>query len=432
MNSVPPFSRRSFLKSAPVVLAAPSIVPSVLFGQDGGTAPSNRITVACIGVRNMGSNHFKTLLGNPSVQLLAVCDVDAGLRNDRVTRANAAYAQRLGKADYKGVTGYNDFRDVMARDDIDAAVIAVPDHSHALIALAAMRSGKDVYIEKPMTLTIREGRLMADAVQRYGRVLQCGSQRRSSGTVRRVCELVRNGRIGDLQQVKVGLGSRPRRPQPWKPEPVPEGFDYDLWLGPAPWAPYTTARCHYNFRFLRDYSGGEMTNFGAHYLDVAQWGIGADDGGPVEIEGKGLYHRTGLWDVFYEFELEYTYANGVKVLCSHAGGGCRFFGSDGWVDIDGKGEPGARLRAGIGPNEIHLYEGNGSHMGNFLDCVRTRRQPAAPVEVGHRSATVCHLGNIAMTLGRKLRWDPVREEFPGDEEANRMTWRSYREPWTLN
>jgi len=415
-------TRRGFMKESVGILAAPYIIPASAMG---ATAPSNRIAVACVGVKNMGMNHLRGLLGRRDVQVVAICDVDERVRKTALDRAAAKYGSR------ERTKGYNDFREVMARDDIDAVVIATPDHTHAIISIVAMQSGKDVYVEKPMTLTIKEGRAMADAARRYGRVLQTGSQRRSSSTIRRACEMVRNGRIGQLEKVTVGCGGRPGRPQPWKPEPVPEGFDYDRWLGPAPWRPYTSRRCHYNFRFVADYSGGEMTNFGAHYLDVAQWGIGADDSGPVEIEGKGDVHPTGLYDVFYRFHVEYTYANGVKVICTSKGGGTRFYGSEGWITERCRGEPASRFRFGIGPNEAHLYEARGGHMGNFLECVRTRREPSASAEIGHRSATVCHLGNIAMALQRKLKWDPAREEFLDDEEANRMTWRPYREPWVL-
>ena len=424
-------TRRRFLKEAAGIVAAPYIVPAAALGAGSAVAPSGRLAVACIGVRNMGTNHLKSLLGSRRCQVVAICDVDSRVRKKALDRVAAKYGAKGKSGASSRADGYNDFRELLARDDVEAVTIATPDHTHALIAIAAMKAGKDVYVEKPMTLTIREGRAMADTARQYGRVLQCGSQRRSSSRVRRVCEMVRNGRIGRLVKVEVGCGSRPRRPQPWKPEPVPKGFDYDLWLGPAPWQPYTSRRCHYNFRFLADYSGGEMTNFGAHYLDVAQWGIGAGWAGPVEIEGKGDVHPTGLYDVFYRFHVEYTYANGVKLICTSRGGGTRFIGTEGWIRDNGSGEPAERFRFGLGPNELHLYEARGGHMGNFLECVRTRRDPSANVEIGHRSATVCHLGNIAMALQRKLEWDPAKEEFPGDDEANRMTWRPYREPWVL-
>lgn len=423
--------RRDFLKAAAGVVSGPWIIPSSALGADGHTAPSERLTVASIGIRNMGSNHFKSLLGNQQVQLLAVCDVDRGIREAGLARARETYAERFAKESYTAPAGYNDFRDLMAREDLDAVIIATPDHTHAVISIAAMAAGKDIYVEKPMTVCIQEGRAMANAAARYGRIVQVGSQRRSSDSVRRACELVRNGRIGRLKRVEVGCGSRPRTPMPWAPEPVPDGFDYDLWLGPAPYLPYTRNRCHYNFRFIRDYSGGEMTNFGAHFLDVAQWALGMDDSGPVSIKGTGRAHPDGLYDVFYEFDVEYTYANGVVVHCTSGAQGVKFIGETGWVGENGRGEPKDALAEPIAPGEIHLRPSCGGHLGTFLRSVRTREDTTATVEIGHRSATVCHLGNIAMTLRRTLAWDPEQEIFPDDPEANRLLARPYRGHWTL-
>jgi predicted dehydrogenase len=423
-------TRREFLKGAAVAaVAAPYVIasPARL-----GRGANDRINVACIGVKNKGGGHLRALLGREDVQVVAVCDVDRKVRQGALEQAKRAYGDGRRSGTFRGTAGYNDFRRVMARDDVDAVVIATPDHTHALISLAAIRAGKDVFVEKPMTLTVREGRVMVEAVRRYGRVLQVGSQRRSSGRHRFACELVRNGRIGRLLRVETHIPVRPASPQPWSPEPVPDGFDYELWLAPAPWKPYTTRRCHYNFRFIRDYSGGEMTNFGAHFFDVGQWGIGADETGPVAVEGAGQRHATGLYDTFHHVRVEWTYADGVKMGCTTPGKGTKFIGTEGWIDADSlTAEPESILTSKIGPNEIHLYRARTGHMGNFLECVRTRREPSAPVETGHRSATVCHIGNIAMELGRRLRWDPAREEFPGDDEANRLTWRPYRSPWRL-
>ena len=426
-------TRRRFLRgTAAAALGTPYVVTSSALGAGGVASASERITVACIGVRNKGGGHLRTLLGNASVQVVAVCDVDRTVRRQALNRAEGAYAKRAAGGSFKGVAAFNDFREVCARDDIDAVVVATPDQTHAPIGVAAMRAGKDLYVEKPLTLTIREGRIMAETARLYGRVVQVGSQRRSSRRHCFVCELVRNGRIGKLLRVETKIPIRPAQPMPWSPEPVPDGLDYDLWLGPAPFAPYTRNRGHYNFRFVRDYSGGEMTNFGAHYFDIAQWGIGADDSGPVEVEGTGRRWSAGLWDTFHHVHVEWTYANGVKLVCDNAGGETKFIGTDGWIEADSlRAEPESILSSKIGENETRLYRVTGSHMLNFLECVRTRRTPSASVEIGHRSAAVCHMGNIAMTLGRKLRWDPAGEEFPDDAEANRMTWRPYRAPWTL-
>jgi predicted dehydrogenase len=328
---------------------------------------------------------------------------------------------------------YGDFRELLARRDIDAVTVVTPDHWHVPICLAAVRAGKDVYCEKPLTLTILEGRVLANEVKRYGRVLQTGSQQRSSAEFRQACELVRNGYIGVVKTVVVGLPGNNRTCEPtWTPEPVPEGFDYNMWLGPAEWAPYHSQRCHYQFRFILDYSGGQVTNWGAHHLDIAQWGLGTDDTGPVQILGQGEFPASGLFTTATKVYFEMTYASGVKLICKTGGSGTRFEGTKGWVDVKrGKlvTEPASLQTQSIGANEIHLYESKNHHQ-NFLDCIKSRQAPIANVEVGHRSSTLCHLGNIAMLLKRPLKWDPVKEEFLGDDAANRMRWRPRRAPWS--
>jgi predicted dehydrogenase len=417
-------TRREFLRNsaavASVAVGLPAIVPSSVFGDD---APSSRITMGCIGTGGQGTSDMKGFKGQPNCQVVAVCDVDASHRES---------AAKTAGLDAKSC--YKDFRDVLARADIDTILIATPDHWHVPAAIAAVREGKDVYCEKPLTLTIAEGRRLTDEVKRYGRVLQTGSQQRSSAEFHKACELVVNGRIGHLHTIRVGISNNNRTCEPtWTPEPVPDGFDYDLWLGPALWAPYHTQRCHYQFRFILDYSGGQMTNWGAHHLDIAQWGNQADNTGPVEIAGKGEFPKTGLFTTALKAEIEYTYANGVKMFLKSGGGGTRFEGTEGWIYVNrGKleSEPKSLLTSVIGPNEKHLYESR-DHKRNFLDCVRSRKDPICTAEIGHRSATVCHLGNIAMLLDRPLKWDPKAEQFPGDDEANRMTWRPARAPWRL-
>jgi len=306
-----------------------------------------------------------------------------------------------------------------------------------VMAMAATKAGKQIYCEKPMTLTIAEGRAMVEAVRRYGVVFQTGSHERSNGKVRFACELVRNGRIGKLERIIAPLGPNNREnPVGWKPMPVPAGFDYDMWLGPAPWAAYHKDRCLYKFRFIRDYSGGQTTNLGAHSLDMGQWGNGTDDTGPVEVEDTGgRFPRKGLFNTATGVSFRARYANGVELICKTDPAkwtGVRFEGSEGWVEVGKRFEthPESLARSVIGPDEIHLYESS-NHQRNFLDCIKSRREPAAPVETGHRSATVCHLGNIAMLLGRKLRWDPVKERFLNDDEANRLLDRPRRAPWRI-
>jgi len=416
-------NRRDFLKGSALVTGAaivwPTIVPSSVFGAD---APSNRITMGCIGTGGQGSSNMKGFNAKSGCQVVAVCDVDAGHRES---------ARKTVDLDPKFC--YNDFRELLARSDIDAVLVATPDHWHILTSIAAVRAGKDVYCEKPLTLTIAEGRTLVNEVKRYGRVFQTGSQQRSGSEFRKACELVVNGRIGKLHTMRVGISGNNRTCEPtWTPEPVPEGFDYDMWLGPALWEPYHTQRCHYQFRFILDYSGGQMTNWGAHHLDIAQWGNQSDDTGPVEIRGKGEFPKTGLFTTALNAEVEYTYASGVKMYLSK-GGGTRFEGTEGWIYVNrGKLEAGPEslLTSVIGPDEIHLYQSN-DHKQNFLDCIKSRKDPICTAEIGHRSSTVCHLGNIAMLLDRPLKWDPQAERFIDDDEANRMTWRPRRAPWNL-
>jgi predicted dehydrogenase len=389
----------------------------------GANPPSERIAIGCIGVGNMGTSDLRAFKNNAGAQVVAVCEVDA-------ERLQAA--RKLAGIDEKSC--YGDFRELLARTDIDAVTVVTPDHWHVPICIAAVRAGKDVYCEKPLTLTILEGRRLAEEVKRYGRILQTGSQQRSGEEFRRACELVRNGYIGEVKTVIAGLPGNNRKCEPtWEPQPVPEGFDYDFWLGPAEWAPYHVQRCHYEFRFLLDYSGGQVTNWGAHHLDIAQWGLGMDDSGPVEVVGRGEFPATGLFTTATKVDFECTYVNGVKLLCRTGGGGTRFEGTKGWVHVNRgslKAEPASLLTQTLGANEIHLYESRNHHR-NFLDCVRSRRQPICDAEIGHRSSTVCHLGNIAMLLKRPLKWDPVKEEFVGDDVANRMRWRPARAQWAI-
>ncbi len=427
-NSV---SRRRFLACSGCGVAVPYLISSRAWGADG-PPPSQRITTALIG---SGSRGQQIMAGGDRV--LAVCDVDAKRREEARQQIDALAGDRSCKA-------YNDFREVLDREDIDGVVIATPDHWHAYMAVAAIKAGKAVYVEKPMTLTVREGRIMAQVVRRYNGILQVGSQQRTDEKFIRACELVRNGRLGKLKTIKVMIVARAgKNAGPWKPQPVPPELDYDLWLGPAPWAPYHKDRCHYNFRFVSDYSGGDMTNWGAHHLDIVQWALGADESGPVEVFAQGKRNPDGLHDAYYDVSAEYVYADGVKVILGSAStgirtGGVRFEGSEGWIYVSREqldAEPKSLLTSTIGPHEIHLAPEStaGTHMGIWLDAIRKRspRLVNVPVEVGHRSTTVCHLANISMELGRKIHWDPVAEQAIGDDEANQMLWRAARQPWRL-
>jgi len=432
-------SRRDFLKkvSAATVgaVAFPLFIPATALGRFGAVAPSGRINLGCIGVGGMGTANLKTFLGKPDVQVVAVCDVDAKHRR----QALDVVEREAGK---KGCRGYNDFREMLAGEDLDAVTIATPDHWHALIAVAAAKRGLDIYGEKPFAYSIAEGRAVVDAVERYGVIWQTGSWQRSVRNFRYASELVRNGRIGNVHTVRVGLPYAQNVPDPngYKPAPIPEGFDYDLWLGPAPWAPYSPNRCHYNFRWNSDYSGGRITDWGAHHCDIAQWGMGTELTSPVEIEGVATFPngKDGLFDTATRYRFECKYKEGFTMIVADEkqqpkGTGVQFEGSDGWIWVD-RGAMDASdkslLGSVIGPQEIHLYQSD-DHYQNFLDCVRNRSETSTPSKIAHRSNMICHLGLIALKLGRKVKWDPAVERFINDPEADRLLSRPMRSPWHL-
>jgi predicted dehydrogenase len=442
-SSIQTISRRDFLRTSAAVgagLALPTIVPASVFG---AAAPSERITLGCIGVGRMGTDDLKEALGFRQVQVVAVCDLDSRRAALAQKLVESTYAKRSPGGDYQGCAVFGDFRELAARKDIDAVQIAVPDHWHTLPALEAARAGKDIFLQKPLTLTIHEGRILSDTVRRYNRIFQVGSQQRSSKEWRTACELVRNGRVGKLRQIIVGFGTDPGcGPQPTMP--VPENLNYEMWLGPAPWAPYTEERVHPQNSItarpgwlrISDYGAGMITGWGSHHLDIVQWGMDTEYTGPVEIQGETEFPKDGLWDVHGAFRIEYTYANGVKVLCADEGkvkGGVRFEGDKGWVWVTrGRidAEPKSLLQETLGAGETKLYVSN-NHKSNFYECIKSRKPTIAPVEVGHRSCTICLLGEIAMRLGRKLRWDPAQEQFLNDDEANTMLSRPMRAPWRL-
>lgn len=451
-------NRRRFLagglSTALAAMSFPYVVPSSALGKAGTVAPSSRITLGSIGVGGMGTNNMRAFLTQDDVQVVAVCDVvkqsneyghwyKKGWQGEWFGRESARkivddyYAKKTGAGRYKGCDAYIDFRELVARDDIDAVCVTTPDHWHAIIAISAAETGKHIYCEKPMTLTIPEGRAMIEAVRRHGVVFQTGTQRRSSEPYRFACELIRNGRIGRLKRVTTTIGANNKEapPKDWRPMPVPEWMDYDMWLGPAPWAPYHKDRCLYTFRFGLDYSGGQTTNLGAHAIDIIQWANGTDDTGPVEFEDLGgEFPKDGLFTTATFVNFRAKYANGVEMTCkTEEDGPMRFEGTDGWIEVRNDKftfSPDSLKTSVIAPDEIHLYVSDDHHR-NFVDCVKEHRETAAPVEIGHRSASICHLGNIAMTLKRKLRWDPEKECFIGDEQANRMLARGMRSPWHL-
>ncbi len=424
-------NRRQFIKGATALGTAsvfPSIVPASALGRGKAVAASERIVMGIIGSGLQGTTNMNECMRFPDVQMVAVADVDAGHREE---------AQRIVNEKYSNTdcSGYNDFRVLNAREDIDAVIVATPDHWHVLAAIDAIKNGKDAYVQKPLAWSIEEGRALVDAVKKHDVILQTGSQQRSDDRFRLACELARSGRLGTLKYVNMGIPQNNRFAEPtWSPEPVPKGFDYDLWLGPAPWAEYHHQRCHYEFRFLLDYSGGQVTNFGAHHIDIAQWGLGMDDSGPVEIRGNAEFPKSGLFTTATKVFFECTYADGVKLTCKTGYFGMTFEGTEGTVYVDRnriRAEPASILEEPIGKKEIHLYKSK-NHFRNFVDCVRSRETPICDAEIGHRSSTVCSLGNIAMRLGRTVKWDPETERFPGDAEANALLGRDMRGSWTLD
>jgi predicted dehydrogenase len=423
-------TRRRFVKRAAAVVAAPLVVPRSVFGGEGKAPPSERITVGFIGCGKMANDyHLSTLLRFGDVRALAVCEVDTTRRRHAKKRVDDAYRDDDA---YRGCDQYNDFRQLIARDDVDAVVIATPDHWHAIPIIEACKAGKDVYCEKPLTLTIAEAKASIDAVRKHQRVLQTGSQQRSSvfGPFRLACELVRSGRIGRVKTVHVGVGG----PSRWCDLPEEEmepGLDWDLWLGQAPMRPYNSILSprgvHNHFprwRSYREYSGGGMTDMGAHHFDIAQWALGMDESGPVEIVPPDDPTATR--------GVKYVYANGVEMF--HGGpGGCVFEGTEGKLRIDRghlSSEPESIVKEPLRDDEVHLFKSPGHHR-NWIDCIRSRQRPVADVEIGARSVTVVHLGNLAYWYGRKLRWDPKSWKFVGDDEANGWLDRERRDPWQL-
>ncbi len=449
--NTPTGHRRDFLKATAGLLAFPTIVPSRVFGED---APSNRVVVGCIGLGNQGTPVMQRFLRTPGVQVVAVCDVNrgsGGYKSDsqflgreparRIVEAHYAEQSRSGRLVAAGCTSTGDFRELLGRDDIDAVTVVTPDHWHAAITIAACRAGKDVYCEKPLSLTVDDGRAMVRAVREHQRVLQTGSQERSNARAEAICRMVREGKLGELRRVVTNVGTNNKvGPGPgWSPKPVPEGFDYDFWLGPAPEEPYHPDRCLYRFRFLYDYSGGQITNFGAHSNDLAQWGLDADRTGPIAIESlEAEFPEPGsLFDTALRTRFRCRYANGVELLCQTASPAVqvRFECEDGWIET---GYGGTRASREEWLTDLPEPDRNGrspaeNHVLNFVECVRTRRDPVAPVEVGHRSATLCHLGVIASRLGPsgELAWDPQAERFLNSEPANAYLERPMRSPWTL-
>lgn len=414
-------SRRGFLQAG-TLLSLPALTYRGAFAAD--TPPSEKVRIAFIGVGGQGKGNLKALLKNA----VAVCDVD----KKRLAEAASIVEKANGSAPLQA----EDYRELLDRKDIDAVLITTPDHWHALQTVHACQAGKDVYCEKPLSLTIAEGRAMVNAARKHNRVVQTGSQQRSAKEFRTACELVRGGAIGQVKNVLVGLPGVNFKPPPVPDSAPPVELNYDLWLGPAPQRPYNEKRVHYLFRFFWDYSGGQQTNFGAHHLDIAQWGLDMDNSGPVSAEAKARFNKDGWYEVPEWTEIRYRYANGITMVCGQSQpGGTTFEGDKGVLHVNrGKLElkiNGEKVPPANYPKvDVRLPVSNNHHQ-NWLDCIKSRNKPICDVEIGHRSATVCHLGNIAVRTGQAIAWDPATERIINNPEAAKLIEKPYRAPWKL-
>ena len=435
-------SRRQFLKQVGLAASLPVIIPASALGRNGVPAPSDRVTMGFIGMGSMGINNLRVFIDKPDVHVLAVCDVNKsgenyagrGSKGREPARqlVESTYAERSNSGSYSGCDGYAFFWQVLERSDIDAVCLALPDHWHAYIAVAAAAAGKDMYSEKPLARTIREGRKMVDAVRKYDRVFQTGSQQRSSANFRHACELARNGYVGEIQKVYAQVGGI-SKPFPHGEEPVPEGFLYELWLGSAPSAPYHSERVSgsYNteegaWRAWRPYSAGHVADWGAHNFDIAHWGLGMDRSGP-----KQLIHASEA----PEEELTLIYDGDIPVIKKKGPheGMIQFIGSEGWVGVS-RGNLWASderlLEQEMQPGDVRLYHSD-DHRRDFLNCVKTRSRPICDVEIGHSSSVACLTSEICMRVGRSLSWSSRRERFKDDDEANKLLTRHMRKPWRV-
>ena len=426
-------SRRSFLKKSTLGGALLGLSAASYRATFAAEPPSERVRIGMIGVGNQGGpkNNMKYFLKN----IVALCDLDRNYLAEA-----SAYLQKEANL---STTMTDDYRRVLDAKDVDAVVVTVPDQWHALMTIEACNAGKDVYCEKPLTLVIGEGQPMIDAARKHGRIVQTGTMQRSGEEFKLAVELVQSGLIGKVMAVNVTLPGPnwiARAGQPVADSAPPEGFDFDRWLGPAPLRPYNKNRCHYLFRFFWDYSGGQQTNFGAHHLDIAQWGLGMDDSGPVSIEGSAVYNPDGWYETPDTTEIKYVYSNGVVLMCRQSPNatsreqGTEFIGDKGSLFVYRGGittNPGELLRSVELPKPTGS-QANISHVDNFFACVRSRQKPAADIGIGHRSATVCHLGNIAIRTKKKIVWDPQTETIVGDAEASQWLTKQYRKPWSLS
>lgn len=455
-------SRRKFLDLATkgtiaasaLITGFPSIVPSSVFGKN---APSNRINIGAIGNGRISRTHdMPGIWKYEQAQIMAVCDLDNNRALDAQKLVNGVYSKKLGKP-YDGVAVYNDYRELLLNKDIDAVVVSTPDHWHSLISIDAVNAKKDVYLQKPTSLTIAEGQALVKAVKKNNRILQIGSQQRSMPQFRYAAELVRNGRIGQLKTVYVGLPGDPGGDEE-REMPVPKNFNYDMWLGSTPEVYYTEKRVHPQIGYDRpgwlrceQFGAGMITGWGAHHIDSAHWGMNTELSGPIEVGGWAEFPKSGLWNVHGIFRTEALYENGVKMIVTNEiENGVKFEGTEGWIfvtrgnyaatssDPNGASSNTKALNASdpkiltsvIGASETHLYKSEDQH-GNWLDSIKSRKAPISPVEAGHRACSTCLIHHIAMKLKRKVYWDPKKEVFKNDAEANAMLSRPMRAPYQI-
>ncbi|MHA8097884.1 Gfo/Idh/MocA family protein [Aquirufa aurantiipilula] len=449
--------RRKFINNIALgavgTLGFPTIVPAHVLG--GKDAPSNKINIGQIGCGRIARTHdLPSTWRYEKARIMAVCDLDRNRTEDTKKLVEEYYTKKTGQSNYIDVKMYDDYREMLLNKDIDAVMISTPDFWHAQPAMEAALAGKDIYLQKPTSLTIKEGRQLAEVIKKTGRILQVGTQQRSSSQFRRAAELVRNGRIGKLHTVKVGLPGDPSGPVV-QTMPVPKGFNYEMWLGSTPYIPYTELSVHPQVGYdrpgwlrMEQFGAGMITGWGQHHYDSAAWGMDTELTGPISVEAVAEFPKSGVWDVHGDFMAKAEYANGITMYTS--GGfpnGIRYEGTEGWIFVSRgdysatPSDPTSKVRAKaidasnpailesvIGEKEIHLYHSDEQH-GNWLDCIESRKEPISPIEIGHRACTVCLITHVAMKIPRKLNWDAKKEQFINDAEANRYLSRTQRAPY---
>lgn len=425
-------NRRGFLKGLGLTFAAaavPYYVPASAIGSANAVAPSDKINIACVGVGSMGINNMRNFLRLNEVRVVAVCDVDS----NHLAEAKRIVDEHYGNDD---CATYHDFRQLYQRSDLDAASLSLPDHWHAIPAIEAARAGLDIYGEKPLSRTIVEGRKIVQAVESNGRMWQSGTWQRSGGNFHKAAELVRNGRIGKIHRVEVGLPDG-HGGNVMPVQPVPEQLDWDFWLGPAPYVPYRGI-AHWDWRWIMDYSGGQYTDWMGHHIDIALWGLGKKTDQPLAVHGRGQYPAQGIYNVPMRYKVDFKFADGMEMTVANQsdtprGMGTVWYGSDGWIHVNRAGLWASSpdiLQEPLGPGDVRLYRST-DHWYDFVRAVKTRQQPVAPVDQLHTACSIGLVGEIAMLTKRKLNWDPSAERFIDDQQADRYLCRPMRGPWHL-